>query len=83
MAVDNNLVLTNTHANPSGLIKEINTYFRENKLPLFIASYNKTKQNLVCEMTLPEEVDIEDSEANMKFNNLLRSYSSFGNNELV
>lgn len=78
MANTNGANFLNDAANPTGLIKEINNYFKENNLPMLIVSYNPIKQTIICEMTLPEEVNITSPEVNLKFNHLLRSYSNFG-----
>lgn len=62
------------------LIKEINTMFRENDLPLFIASTTKEGE-LLCEATLPEEVDIDNIETAIIFNRFLRACTDFNLNE--
>mgnify|MGYP006966542806 CR=1 FL=1 len=58
------------------LIKELNTLFRENNLPLFIASITEDGE-LLSEATLPEEVDINNVETAIIFNHFLRDCTDF------
>lgn len=57
-------------------IKELNKLFKNNNIPVFIATANE-KNEIVFEATTPEEVNNDNLELQVCFNRLLKACRSF------
>ena len=76
MENNNNLILKYNTDNPSLLIKEINNIFKNVGKPVFIATLGK-KGELICEATMPDEVNNEDIILEKKFTLFLKDSTDF------
>lgn len=60
--------------NTRKLLRDFSSFCRGQNLPVFVASWDKSKQNPIMETVLPVEVGIEDTEININFDKFMKEY---------
>lgn len=60
--------------NTRKLLRDFSSFCRGQSLPVFVASWDKSKQNPIMETVLPVEVGIEDTEININFDKFMKEY---------
>lgn len=73
----NGTILKNGISDIRKMIRELNTMFKANNIPVFMAVYNPECQNVIYETTLPEEVNVNDVQVIRQFNKFLRDCTDF------
>lgn len=60
--------------NPRKLLRDLTAFYKEQRMPVFIASYDNVKQSPIMETILPAEVGNDDVELNINFDKFMKEY---------